>query len=100
MPLMRSRALVNQLPARRSGSISLYFRTKRCPPKAMTVVARVEAEIERLQRSGELKSVNKSYRAYRIEASARGEKTLRYDEWMGKYRENLVRQLAAALRYV
>jgi hypothetical protein len=67
---------------------------------AMTVAACVDEEIERLQRSGDLKSVNKSYRAYRLEMSARGEKTLRYAEWMDKYRENLVRQLAAALRYV
>jgi hypothetical protein len=67
---------------------------------AMTVAARVDEEIERLQRSGDLKSVNKSYRAYRLEMSARGEKTLRYAEWMDKYRGNLVRQLAAALRYV
>jgi hypothetical protein len=66
----------------------------------MAVIARVDAEIEKLQRTGELKSLNKSYRAYRIETSARGEKTLRYHEWMGKYRENLVRQLAAALRYI
>ena len=68
--------------------------------EAMAVVARVDEEIERLHRSGDLKSVNKSYRAYRIETSARGEKTLRYAEWMDKYRANLVRQLAAALRYV
>jgi hypothetical protein len=68
--------------------------------EAMAAIARVNEEIERLQRSGELKSLNKSYRAYRIETSERGEKTLRYDEWMGKYRENLVRQLATVLRYV
>jgi hypothetical protein len=67
---------------------------------AMTALGRVDEEIERLQRSGDLKSVNTSYRAYRLEASARGEKALRYAEWMDKYRENLVRQLAAALRYV
>jgi hypothetical protein len=68
--------------------------------EAMAVVARVDKEIERLHRSGDLKSVNTSYRAYRLEASARGEKTLRYAEWMDKYRKNLVRELAAALRYV
>lgn len=68
--------------------------------EAMSVIARVDEEIEKLHRCGELKTVNKSYRAYRIEASTRGEKTLRYDEWMGQYRENLVRQLAATLRYV
>lgn len=68
--------------------------------EAMIAVARVDEEIERLQRSGDLKSVNTSYRAYRLEASARSEKALRYAEWMNKYRENLVRQLAAALRYV
>jgi hypothetical protein len=68
--------------------------------EAMAVVARVDEEIERLHRSGDLKAVNKSYRAYRIETSARGERTARYAEWMDKYRVNLVRQLAAALRYV
>jgi hypothetical protein len=67
--------------------------------EAMDVIARINGEIERMQRSGQLKSVNKSYQAYRIEASARGEKILRYREWMRNYRENLVRKLAATLRY-
>lgn len=66
--------------------------------EAMTAVARVDEEIEKLQRSGGLKSINKSYRAYRIEASARGERIIRYSEWMSKYRANLVRELAAMLR--
>jgi hypothetical protein len=34
----------------------------------------------------------------RIESSARGDKVLPYAEWINKYKEKLVRQLAAALR--
>jgi hypothetical protein len=68
--------------------------------EAMNVVARVDAEMQKLQHSGGLKSINKAYRSYRLEASGRGERVLRYDEWMGKYRENLVRQLASTFRYV
>jgi hypothetical protein len=68
--------------------------------EAMAVIRRVDDEIERMKRSGELRSVNKSYQKYRIEASEQGERVLRYPEWMGKYREDLVRKLAAALRYL
>lgn len=67
--------------------------------EATRIIARVNDEIETLQRAGELRSINRSYRTYRTEASARGEKILRYAEWIGKYKEKLVRQLAAALRY-
>jgi hypothetical protein len=35
-----------------------------------------------------------------MEAAARGEKAVPYADWSSKYRANLVRQLAAALRYV
>jgi len=68
--------------------------------EAMDVVGRVDAEMQKLQNSGGLKSINKAYRRYRLEASGRGERILRYDEWMRKYRENLVRKLASTLRYV
>jgi hypothetical protein len=65
---------------------------------AMAVIARVDEEIHRLQQAGELKSVNRSYRIYRTEAAGSGEKILRYAEWINKYKEKLVRELAIALR--
>jgi hypothetical protein len=65
---------------------------------AMAAVARVEAEIERLRQAGEMKTVNRSYRSYRIEAVARGEKASPYGQWLSTYKANLVRQLAAAMR--
>ena len=68
--------------------------------EAENVISRVEAELESLQRTGAMKSVNRSYRAYRMESSARGEKVRPYAEWINDYRANLVRQLAAALRDV
>jgi hypothetical protein len=66
--------------------------------QALAVIERIDVEVDRMQRSGELKSVNKSYRAYRIEATARGERIARYADWMSDYRANLVRKLAATLR--
>jgi len=68
--------------------------------EAMKVAARVDAEMQKQLQSGGLKSVNKAYRTYRLETGARGERVLRYDEWMRKYKENLVRQVAFALRHV
>ena len=65
---------------------------------AMTAAARVDVEVERMQRAGELKSLNKSYRTYRLEASARGECVLRYADWMHRYKTNLVREIATKLR--
>ena len=66
---------------------------------AMAMIARVDEEIEQLQRTGELKSVNRSYRIYRTETTARGETALPYVKWLNEYKANLVRQLAAALRF-
>ncbi len=68
--------------------------------EAALVAARVRAEMQKLQQSGGLKSVNQAYRDYRIEATARGERIVRYAEWMRKYEENLVRQAACALRHI
>ena len=66
---------------------------------AIAMAARVDEEIQQLQRTGKLKSVNRSYRIYRIETTARGETALPYAKWLDEYKANLVRQLAAALRF-
>jgi hypothetical protein len=65
---------------------------------ALAVAARVDAELGRLQVSGGLKSVNASYREYRLQASARGERVLRYADWMDRYKADLIRQIAENLR--
>ncbi len=65
---------------------------------ALAVAARVSAEIEQMQRSGGLKSVNQSYRSYRMETSARGERVLPYAAWLDRYKAGLVREIAANLR--
>jgi hypothetical protein len=67
---------------------------------AMKIATRVDAELRQQHESGGLKSINQAYRSYRLDSSARGECVLRYDEWMRKYRENLVRQIASALRQI
>jgi hypothetical protein len=65
---------------------------------AAEITARIDAELEKLKESGGMKSVNQAYKAYRLQSSGRGERVLRYDEWMRRYRADLVRQAAAALR--
>lgn len=68
--------------------------------EAKAVAERIALEMRRQQQSGELKAVNQAYRSYRLEAGARGERALRYDAWMQRYREDLVRQVAATLRQI
>jgi hypothetical protein len=67
--------------------------------EAAAAIGRVEQELESLRETGALKSVNRSYRVYRQDAAARDEKIVPYAIWFSKYKQNLVRQLAAALRY-
>jgi hypothetical protein len=66
--------------------------------EAAAVIARLEQEITTQQRAGALKSVNRGYRDYRLAASARGEKVLRYTDWMARYKAKLVREVAQNLR--
>jgi hypothetical protein len=85
------------LAAAKKLNIALYSE-ENIANEAMNIAARVEAELQQQYAAGGLKSVNKSYRSYRLETSGRGERVLRYDQWMRKYKENLVREVASALR--
>lgn len=67
--------------------------------EAARIIARVDEQIETLKRAGDMKSINRSYKNYRIEASARGDKVLPYAQWLNKYRHNLLRELATVFRY-
>jgi hypothetical protein len=68
--------------------------------QATAVIARIDDELERLRRSGDLRSVNKSYQSYRCETAAKGERVMPYAQWMLGYKAELVRKLAATLRYL
>jgi hypothetical protein len=68
--------------------------------EAMRAIARLDAEIAMQMRTGALKSVNRSYRQYRLEASSRGERVLPYAKWMDGYKVKLLREIAANLRHL
>lgn len=102
-------AVVSTAALCRSASEAIAAVAKRCgvtlysdeetSAAAIAMAARVDEEIQQLQRTGKLKSVNRSYRIYRIETTARGETASPYAKWLDQYKANLVRQLAAALRF-
>lgn len=66
--------------------------------EALQAIARLDDEFEKQKQSGALKSLNSSYRRYRLEASARSERAVRYAEWIKRYKLNLIREIAANLR--
>jgi hypothetical protein len=68
--------------------------------QATAVIARIDDELEHMRKSGDLRPVNKSYQSYRRDAAAKGERVVPYAQWMLGYREELVRKLAATLRYL
>jgi hypothetical protein len=68
--------------------------------QATAVIARIDDELERLRQSGDLRPVNKSYQSYRRDAAVKGERIVPYAQWMLGYQEELVRKLAATLRYL
>jgi hypothetical protein len=94
-PIAEIAALIEATAAR--AGVALYSDAQ-VAAEADEAIARVDAELDKLQRAGELKSVNASYRTYRLEVSARGEKVQPYAAWFNGYRATLVRQLANTLR--
>jgi hypothetical protein len=80
-------------------NVTLYS-NEEIAAEATRIIERVDEEIEALRGSREFKSVNQSYRTYRMEASARGDKVIPYAQWLNKYKADLVRQLANTLRYI
>ena len=68
--------------------------------EAVRAIARLDQEIETQMRAGALKSVNQSYRQYRLDASSRGERILPYAKWMDGYKIKLVREIAATMRHL
>jgi hypothetical protein len=68
--------------------------------EAERAIARLDAEIARQKQTGGLKSVNQSYRQYRLEATSRGERVLPYAKWMNGYKVKLIREIATNLRRI
>jgi hypothetical protein len=68
--------------------------------QATAAIARIDDELERLRKSGDLRPVNRSYQSYRRDAAAKGERVVPYAQWMLGYKAELVRKLAATLRYL
>ena len=68
--------------------------------QATAVIARIDDELVRLRQSGGLRPVNKSYQSYRRETAEKGERVVPYAQWMLGYKEELVRKVAATLRYL
>jgi hypothetical protein len=68
--------------------------------QATAAIVRIDDELQRLRKSGDLRPVNKSYQSYRRDAAAKGEPVVPYALWMLGYKEELVRKLAATLRYL
>ena len=64
---------------------------------ALRIALHIEGVMEKLQRSGGMKTMNHSYRKYRLEARE-GERVMSYGEWRRNYKVDLVRKTAKALR--
>lgn len=65
--------------------------------QAASAIERMEEEFARAQRAGELRSLNADFRAHRLEAAARGEKSPRYADFLLDYKCKLLREMAAVV---
>jgi hypothetical protein len=65
---------------------------------ATQALATIEAEFERLQKSGALQSLNRSYREYRIAQNAAGKTAIPYYGFVWNYKLKLVASVANASR--
>ena len=68
--------------------------------EATAAIARLDEEMQQQMRAGALKPVNRAYRDYRLAAAAGGEKCTPYAQWLDRYKANLMREIAANLRYL
>jgi hypothetical protein len=95
--ITRTDLIVRLAAAVRRLGIALYS-DEEITAAGACVIARVDEEIAVLQRCGGFKSVNQSYRSYRLEAVSRGETARAYTEWLNTYKAKLVREIAATSR--
>lgn len=65
---------------------------------AIKVIAAVDAQLQAMQDAGELQSVNRSYREYRLKKTELREPYLGYVTWFAQYRATLVRAAAEIMR--
>jgi hypothetical protein len=65
---------------------------------AALAVARIEARIEAAKHAGEMQSVNRAYRKYRIEANARNRKAKSFSWWLADYKARMIETTAQIAR--
>lgn len=65
---------------------------------AIKVIAAVDAQLKAMHDAGELQSVNRSYREYRMKKTELHEPFVGYVTWMRDYRASLVRTAAQIMR--
>ena len=68
--------------------------------EAATAIERMDAELEQLRSTGQMRDVNRAYKAYRRAQAARGAPAAPYRIWFDEYRRALAREIGAQARTV